>query len=181
MTHQTNNHQHIVTTSPYIINPTQDEVSIHRSVPTTATNGVWSAQTQPTYDLDLSQILSSKLNRGYDFNRVLTSDVIADVMLTPLDLKQDSILSPVGEWLREYYPPPLASLKQEVVVKEEIMSVVTVMTRMERNETIQNSDEKNTISKRRHSCPKCDRMFTRRFNMITHMKTHDTTRYKCSL
>jgi hypothetical protein len=184
MTNKSNNGLHIATT-PSIIDP--GEVSILRSAPTIFTNGLSSSHTQPTYDLDFSQFLSPEPNgRWYDFNRVLTSDLVADIIPTTLDLEQDSAFSPVGAWLSEYYlpgPTPQAALKQEVVineekvVKEDVASVATVMTRMESIELIQSSDEKNSVSNAIHSCPQCDRKFTRRFNMLTHMKTHDKSRY----
>lgn len=38
-------------------------------------------------------------------------------------------------------------------------------------------DRRSSDTERRHACPSCGRSFVRRFNMITHMKTHDKTRY----
>jgi hypothetical protein len=166
MNPQSNKHLHIIT-SPQSI---PGEVSIIRSVSTIITNGLYSSQNQPIYDLDFSQFLSPELNVSYDINRVLSAELIADAMSAPLDIEQESVLSPVGAWLCEYYPPPLASLEQEV-------EVVAVVTRMERNDLIKSAVEKNPISDTIHSCPQCDRKFTRRFNMLTHMKTHDKSRF----
>jgi ribosomal protein L37AE/L43A len=53
------------------------------------------------------------------------------------------------------------------------------LTRKELNDLIKSSDVKtgDASTPRHHPCPNCGRNFTRRFNMMTHLKTHDKSRY----
>jgi hypothetical protein len=183
---------HIAASPPNNPASTQGEAStssasIIRSASTTISNGLWSAHAQPAYDLDFSQFLSPELNEGYYLNRVLSADLVADVTLeSPLDflnlysaplMPGGHFLSPVDYWPIEYDPHKVAAEtsvqvepKQEITSddnKEDVVSVEAVPLIRK---------EKGPKEKIFHPCPQCARKFSRRFNMITHMKTHDKDR-----
>jgi hypothetical protein len=193
------NNMHIATT-PFASNPE----NLHPTS-TITTNGLWSAQNQPTYALNFSQFLSSsspEMNGGYDFNTfhpleqcVLGGPTVGNFMFHPRDLLHlystplstpyalsgGLLPSPVDVWPREYSSSPEGALKPEVVIKEEVVRVVAdkavKVKRKKDTHLIKCSATKSPASNANHSCPQCDRKFTRRFNMMTHLKTHDKSRY----
>jgi hypothetical protein len=177
-----------VATASSIINTTQPQTLLSASASTSPTNDLWSAHSQPAFDLDFGQFLSpeeNKLNGVYDVNALFNSqeqsgllDLAGDVTFHPLDLNPyiysttlasparvagDFVNSPDDAWSNEYYNPAVDSFL-EVNVKEVVREEENVIS--ERKEKV-----------RRHSCPLCDRKFTRHFNMKTHLKTHDKSRY----
>jgi predicted RNA-binding Zn-ribbon protein involved in translation (DUF1610 family) len=82
---------------------------------------------------------------------------------------------------------PFAEFKIEEATSAEgqMISVeedTVTLTRKELNDLIKTSKSSNektgaASTPRNHPCPDCGRNFTRRFNMLTHLKTHDKSRY----
>jgi hypothetical protein len=199
-----------------IINSTHRSVESASSQANTAStaSGLWSAQTQPTYDLDFSQFLTPE-GGGYDFDvlfqNVLSANLGAggpagpshDIMFPPLNVPTYSAplaqpnasgdypspeveTEPGGNWAcsnmhsvpSPMEPFPFVEPKQDRASGSEDNDgeIVTLM-RNELTHLIKTDVKRPTSTPRNHPCPTCGRNFTRRFNMLTHLKTHDKTRY----
>lgn len=121
----------------------------------------------PISELDFSQFLSPQFaEQSPNFDELFDPDLNNTASHSPF-------LYPLAPAVG-VVPPLLPSNKAPASLADDEVVTLTVK---QLNQLIGKNDRKSSANAKRYSCPSCGRAFARRFNMMTHLKTHDKSRY----